>query len=160
MYGGAMTDWVARAREELPVIFENAKEDELTSYVIFWNNRRRQIEYQSVDEFEQQVNIFAEHDVYVEGSVFKNGPGQMFVEYFLFTEQNDEATPHHLALALTSTVIKRTLLYAKCFPHEHLTTEEMSVFSAKVQEQESQRQQEQEELNEELKDVDVVFILP
>ena len=44
------TEWISLTREQLPVIFANAQEDGLTNFVVFFDNREKELRYLSMEE--------------------------------------------------------------------------------------------------------------
>lgn len=145
---------VQLASDALDSVYASAAEDGLGTFVMFWNNSVGDVQYLSLDEFEGQKQLFAEQGVVQEGSIFKKS-NRGFVEYILFDRMSEQ--PHHLALALTATVIKRNLLYVVCYPD--VSKEEQDELQRKFDEQEHLLAEHQAEVEAELQGVDVVFFM-
>ncbi len=142
------------ASDAIETIYANAAEDGLGAFVMFWNNAAADLQYLSLEEFEEQKSAFQEIGVVQEGSIIKRLNGG-FVEYILFNKRSER--PHHVALALTATVIKRDLLYVVCFPVESLSPEKAMDLETKFNQQETILADAQAEVSQELKGVDIVF---
>lgn len=145
---------VQLASDAFETIYANAAEDGLGAFAMFWHNSAAEVRYLSLDEFETQKTAFEEIGVVQEGSIVKK-LNDGFVEYILFNRHS--AQPHHLALALTATVIKRELLYVVCYPVDSISQEVKSELEAKFQEQENRLSEDQAEVSDMLENVGVVL---
>ena len=149
---------VQTARDAIPSLYASAAEDGLGVFVLFWNIGARDIQYSSLEEFATQRSKFAEINVVQEGSIIKkNDYG--FVEYILLSNRTEVTNPHHLALAMSSTVIKREHCYVVCYPDSYITAAQKAELEEKFREQEDLLSDAQREVEEMLEDVDVCFFL-
>ena len=86
-------------------------------------------------------------------------PLPYFVEYPLFSNLGHECGPGHVALSLTSTVIKRALQYAKIYPKVNLSMKKLRAFRRNVEQSEEQYAEAQLEVSSMLEGIDGVVIV-